>query len=63
MEMVLEKGLGATQKVLQEAALSVLLLDTDRGTGRGTDRGRGRGPVDRGIEDKEEKAGIGKGSC
>lgn len=37
-------------------------LDTDRGTGRGTDRGRGRGPVDRGIEDKEEKAGIGKGS-
>lgn len=36
-------------------------LDTDRGTGRGTDRGRGRGPVDRGIEDKEEKAGIGKG--
>ena len=38
-------------------------LDTDRGTGRGrgTDRGRGRGPVDRGIEDKEEKAGI--GSC
>lgn len=43
----------------------MLLLDTDRGTGwgtdRGTDRGRGRGPVDRGIEDKEEKAGIGKG--
>lgn len=43
--------------------LDRLDTDRDRGRGRGTDRGRGRAPVDRGIEDKEEKAGIGKGSC
>lgn len=42
-------------------------METDRGTGRETGKetgkGMGWGPEDRGIEDKEQKAGIGKGRC